>query len=430
MFGRIALRLTATNVVVVATVVVALLAATFLIVRASLESSADRDLNIAAERFAAITAIGSSTGDAGSDLTKPRPPSPKELSSPGRRGMLFFASDLNGNVSYPEEWEAGSTLDLAALEAALNGTETIDMVRSGEERYRMLTRPVYSEGTLVGAVQVAESREVQLGLISTLGRVLVIVGAVGIALAVIAGYVLANRALRPVRAAFARQRGFVADASHELRAPVAVIQADADALSRTLTDLSPEDSELLADLMHESEYIDQVISRLLEMASLDSDQRAISTEPVDVAALGEELARGIGRVAGQSGVTVQTQLGDRPLNVDADPVRLRLVLLSLLDNAVKYNSEGGTVTLTARSDHGAIVVDIRDTGIGIPEDDLSRVFDRFYRVDKSRSRAAGGVGLGLTISRQAVESFGGSLTLASASGKGTTATVRLPIAST
>jgi len=425
MFGRIAIRLTATNVVVVATVVVALLAATFLSVRATLQNTADKDLRIAAERFAVTTAAGSSIEDPASDLTKPRPPFPKESSPAGRRGMLFFASDLDGNVSYPEDWEAGTALDPAALEGALNGTEAVVTVSSGEERYRVLTRPVYSEGTVVGAIQVAESREVQLGLISTLGRTLIIVGAAGIAIAAIAGYLLANRALRPVRAAFDRQRAFIADASHELRTPVAVVQADADALSRTLTDLSPDDSDLLADLQHESEYIDQVISRLLEMARLDSAQRAVTTESVDVAALGEELARGIRRIANPSGVTVQTEFGEKPLNVNADPIRLRLVLLSLLDNAVKYNREGGTVTLTARSGRGATIMEIRDTGIGIPKDDLSRVFDRFYRVDKSRSRAAGGVGLGLAIAKQAVESIGGSLILTSAPDEGTTATVRL-----
>ena len=116
-----------------------------------------------------------------------------------------------------------------------------------------------------------------------------------------------------------------------------------------------------------------------------------------------------------------------PLPVDGDPERCREVILILLDNAVKYTAEGGSILMTARSSDGDAVVTVSDTGIGVPPDEIDRLFDRFYRVDKARSRAVGGAGLGLSIAREIVDALGGSLKIDSQQGVGTSVTMRLPL---
>jgi len=131
------------------------------------------------------------------------------------------------------------------------------------------------------------------------------------------------------------------------------------------------------------------------------------------------------RIAQQRAVTVTANLPPGPVLVKADPVWLRLVTLSLLDNAIKYNRPDGAVTVDLRTEGSQLLVNIKDTGEGIAPEHMDRIFDRFYRVDRARSRETGGVGLGLAIARRAVDLLGGTLELNSRPGEGTTATVRL-----
>ncbi|MEU8660949.1 sensor histidine kinase [Actinoplanes philippinensis] len=220
---------------------------------------------------------------------------------------------------------------------------------------------------------------------------------------------------RALHASAEQRRAMVNDVAHELRTPLTNIRSWLEAAQ---DDLAPTDAQLV-DLLHEeSVLLQHLIDDLGDLAAVDAGTLRVHPEPIRVRDVVEQVAdahRGTGPVR------LETVVDGDPV-VRADPVRLRQVVGNLVSNAIRYTPEGGSVTITASS----ATITVRDTGIGISEDDLPRVFDRFWRADESRSRATGGSGLGLAITRKLVEAHGGTIEVASTRGVGTVFTVRLP----
>jgi signal transduction histidine kinase len=276
-------------------------------------------------------------------------------------------------------------------------------------------------------VQVAESVEPEESALQVLLTLLLIGAIVVLLLAGVGGYFLANRALIPARLAFSRQQRFIADASHELRTPLTLLRADAEVLLYDKERLGTEDTMLLENITTEANHMSTLLSSMLTLARLDAGKQHQEYEVVHL----DELARaGMQRVsafASQSGITLRVEKSSAAM-VIGDPMLLEQALLVVLDNAVKYNRTGGSVTLRTSSSNGQARLEIMDTGIGIPAEHLPHLGERFYRVDKARSRAAGGNGLGLSIAQHVLSLHGGSLTLASTPGQGTLVTFTLPAA--
>src|SRR5438067_6592347 len=277
------------------------------------------------------------------------------------------------------------------------------------------------DGTLQGFIQAGKSLEERDRSLRILLLVIGGGGLAGLALAAAGGLVVAGIALRPVRRGFERQREFVADASHELRTPLAVIRTNAEALAAGRKD------ESVDDIVAESAYMTRLLDDLLLLARGDQEGIELSRTRCDLSEIARGGARSGARLADDAGLTFQTSIGD-VLPVEADPERCHEVVLILLDNAVKYTPHGGAVTLRTRRDDGDAILEVADNGVGVAAPDIPRLFDRFYRVDKARSRLLGGAGLGLSIAREIVDAHGGTIDLKSELGKGTVVTVRLPIA--
>lgn len=221
------------------------------------------------------------------------------------------------------------------------------------------------------------------------------------------------------------RRDFVVNASHELKTPVTAIQTLGDALAVTLRTDPERATGLVRRLNDESERLARLVGELLDLRRLEVSG-PLERVPVDLAELirlvvAEQIPRAEGR-----GVTIEIDVPDRA-PVAGVPADLEAVVKNLVSNAVKYNREGGEVRVTLRADGAARVLQVTDTGIGMRQQDLPRVFERFYRVDTARSRATGGTGLGLSIVRHAVERHGGNVHVTSALGEGTTFTVTLPV---
>jgi len=263
-----------------------------------------------------------------------------------------------------------------------------------------------------------------------LGNFLVLllgVGALALIVAVLGGLFLARRALAPARLAFARQQSFIADASHELRTPLTLLRADAEVLLRGGDRLTPDDRLLLEDIVTEAEHMTALAGTMLTLARLDADQLRIERDVVDLAAIAARVAHRAAALAREKEVTLAVE-GAEPSLVIGDRQLLEQVTLILVDNAVKYNHPGGQVILRAGHAGDEATLDVCDTGIGIAGEHLPHLGERFYRVDKARSREAGGAGLGLSIARGVANAHGGALTLSSTPGAGTIARLRLPAA--
>ncbi len=224
------------------------------------------------------------------------------------------------------------------------------------------------------------------------------------------------------------RKDFVANVSHELRTPVATAKALTEALLGGAAQEPETAARFLASLEGEVSRLAQLIDDLLALSRLEADETRIRLEPLSVAELLREAGERKEKLAADYQVTLHVQ-ADYSGEVRGDRKLLETLLNNLLDNAVKYNRPGGEVTLASApaASGDAVEISVADTGIGIPEEDLPRIFERFYRVDKARSRDTGGTGLGLSIVKHIAEVHGGTVSVESREGTGTRFTLRLPI---
>lgn len=234
-----------------------------------------------------------------------------------------------------------------------------------------------------------------------------------------------NRMIARLEAAFNRQRQFTADASHELRTPLAIMQAESTlALSKKRTE--DEYRKSLELLSQEIVYMSAIIGKLLFLARSDAGKEPLNIEEVNIKELLSELASDVEVLAKEKGLQfILSPLEN--LTIKGDRTKLRQLFLNILENAVRYTPSGGSISCSVVKKGETAIVDISDTGIGIPPEHLPHIFERFYRVDKARSRAEGGVGLGLAIAKYIAEVHGGRIEVESKVGVGSTFSVALPL---
>lgn len=233
-----------------------------------------------------------------------------------------------------------------------------------------------------------------------------------------------NDTLDRLEDAFDRLKRFTADASHELRTPLTSLKSVGEVALRADDDRPPAFyREVIGSMLEEADRLHRLVSELLTLTRTDA---AASPEqrPVDLSDLVQSAVDDLRVLAEEKGQTLSLRLEE--VAVEGDPDTLRLVLVNLLDNAIKYTPEGGQIDVRLDVSDGKAVVDIKDTGPGIPLGDQERVFERFYRVDEGRSREAGGSGLGLAIAERAARLNGGHLKLNSTPGEGSTFRLVLP----
>jgi signal transduction histidine kinase len=277
----------------------------------------------------------------------------------------------------------------------------------------------------VGVIVIGEYIQTQENDLSLLLTLLLVVGGVALLGAGAGGLFLSNRALAPARLSWTNQQRFIADAAHELRTPLTLLRADAEVLLRGRERLDEDDAALLEDIVAEAHHMSNLATNLLTLARLDTGSIHREHEVVNLAALVKEGAQRVQAFAGQRGVSIEVESsGDA--YVIGDPVLLEQAMLVLLDNAIKYNRQGGRVIARTAEQDGHMFLEVRDTGIGIAAEHLPHLGERFYRVDKARSREAGGTGLGISIAQRIALAHEGQLTLSSVPEQGTIVKLALP----
>ncbi|MBQ2275577.1 MAG: HAMP domain-containing sensor histidine kinase [Lachnospiraceae bacterium] len=219
---------------------------------------------------------------------------------------------------------------------------------------------------------------------------------------------------------------FVSNVSHELKTPITSIKVLADSL------LAQEDApaemyrEFMEDIVDEIDRENDIINDLLSLVKMDKKASDLNIETINVNELLELLLKRLRPLAAKRNIEIVYE-SFRPVNAEIDKVKLSLAFSNLIENAIKYNKDDGWVRVSLNADHKFFYVKVTDSGIGIPEDCQDQVFERFYRVDKARSRETGGTGLGLSITRNAILMHKGAIKVHSKEGEGTTFTVRLPL---
>lgn len=334
-----------------------------------------------------------------------------------------------------------------------------------QQRWRTYVLPVRRSGRVSGYVAALTPLGEADASVQRFGAMLLALGVVGLAAATAGSWIVASRALRPVaqmgqtaraiarshdfshRIAAQRRRDelgglaatlnemlsslervyrvqqrFVADASHELRAPLTAISANLELLQRHPEMTEADRAEALAEAARESTRLTRLVADLLALARADAGV-PLRRSPVDLDAIALEVFGSMRQLAHAQRLTLDPF---EPVQVQGDEDRLKQLLLVTLDNALKYTPSGGVVNLGLRRDGDEALLTVRDTGVGVGQEDLPHLFERFYRADPARSRDPGGTGLGLSIAEWIVRQHGGQVDVTSRLGEGTTVTVRLP----
>jgi signal transduction histidine kinase len=240
-----------------------------------------------------------------------------------------------------------------------------------------------------------------------------------------AGIILAVRDITEHRSLERAKTAFVSDVSHELRTPLTTIQSAVGLLERARDRLDPLEHRALELADQELRRIRGMVEELLTLAQMDSWQYQLEVGPTDLSRIVQTAIESVESKAERFGIAIHfDDKGEHRCVCDAQ--KLYQVFLNLLDNAIKYSDAGARVDITIEEDASSLSVEVRDTGVGIPQEELTQLFERFYRVDKDRSRATGGSGLGLAISKQIVEMHGGDISVESEVSAGSVSRIRIP----
>lgn len=355
-----------------------------------------------------------------------------------------------------------------ALAQAIRGQQSFSTVRlSDGAEWRVLVMPVVENGRTVAVLQVARSERDVEGTLGQLVALMAVAIPLILLLASAGGLFLARQALAPVDRitrlaeqigaedlsrrlnlptndelgrlaatfdrmldrldhAFQRQRQFAADASHELRTPLTMLTSQVDVtLERRRT--VAEYRQALASVREDATRMGHLLGELLALARADAGQEGLVFERVNLSDLADDVVAAMTPLAKPREVRLERTMGEG-VDIEGDQTRLMQLLVNFVDNGLKYTPAGGAVTVTVDQEEGHALLRVADTGVGIAPEHLPHLFERFYRVDKARSRAEGGAGLGLAISQWIVRAHGGTTSVTSQPGRGTTFTVMLPLA--
>ena len=360
-------------------------------------------------------------------------------------------------------------VSIHTLERAAKGEAVFETVRLKDgTRLRLVTVPIMVGGRMLGIVQVGSPLEGIEEALSQLLLILVVAVPLVLVVASLGGSFLANKALKPVdeitktakrigsgdlsqrihleeflddeigrlastfnemigklERSFLQIKRFTADASHELKTPLTVLKGEIEVgLKR---DRAVEEyKRILSSCLEEVDHMSRIVDDLLTLARADMGALELRRERVDLGEVAEDVWRSLQRMAEEKGLKFSlARDGEVPVWGDRD--RLRQLVVNLVDNALKYTPSGGEVVLKVGRQDALALLSVKDTGEGIPPEDQERVFERFYRVDKARSREKGGTGLGLSICKWIAEAHGGRIWLKSEIGRGSTFTVELPL---
>lgn len=294
-----------------------------------------------------------------------------------------------------------------------------------DEKVMLLSKP-FNKNNVNGVIQVYKSIELESNLLNNLTTTFLFGGLISTIILGLISYIIAGKSLVPIKKSWNQQKEFVADASHELRTPLTVIQTNLDVA------LSDEDGtikgnyEWINNAYTECDKMSKLINDLLLLAKIDSKQISLNVKNFSISNLANEVLNIMKPLINNKNLMLENEIAEN-ININCDEDRIRQLMIILLDNAIKYTPEKGKIEIDIYESKNELNIVVKDTGIGLSENDIDNIFNRFYRADKARSRDEDGTGLGLSIAKWIVDVHGGSIKLQSELNLGSTFIVKIPI---
>ena len=394
----------------------------------------------------------------------------EQFMNQGNLNKFYRIYDGSGNVGSRSKNISASQFPLSqgAYADALEGKNSYETFTvGGQQPIRVITMPILLEGKLINLVQVGTSLEAVQETLRNLKIFLFTAVPSVLILAALFARFMARRALKPISRiidtareigqgqelskripvlkikdelgqlaltfnemmnrlenSFAQMRQFSSDASHELRTPLTVLKGQNELILSKQR--KPEEyQEVISSNLEEINYMSKVLEDLFVLSKSDENQVNLDYKPVDLRALVEEVCKHAEILAEEKNIKIIIAFLE-PIEIKGDEVRLRQMVWNVLQNGIKYTQQGGELKISLQNEGDFALLTIQDTGIGIPEEDLPLIFNRFYRVDKARTRDEGGSGLGLSICRQIAEAHKGKIEVESKLGVGTRFKICLP----
>ncbi|WP_339818429.1 HAMP domain-containing sensor histidine kinase [Paenibacillus sp. FSL R7-0216] len=436
MFTKLRNRFLIVNLLTISIMMLVAFAAIYIITYRNVQTDIDMDLRQVMESYekspghnemrmgAGLNDRGMGGGMSGDmDGSSPRGSGPLNRSgeAPMDRSVSFMllADPDFGLVSYMSKFEMDEAFYQQALkEAAAEQRETGQFSLDGS-RWIFNVRPI-GNGYMLVFLDVTARKEILTNLIYTFSAV-----GVGMLIALyFASRYFANRAIAPVKEAFDKQKQFIADASHELKTPLAIINTNADVLLTNPEEKISRQAKWLHYIKSETERMSKLTRDLLYLTEMDDAKATVLFSRFDLSEAVESVLLTMEAVIFEKELVLNYDI-EPELTAYGNPEQIKQVIMILLDNAVKYANPNGEIILSLKKPHNDVILAVTNTGEGIPPEHLPRIFDRFYRTDASRARKQGGYGLGLAIAKSIVEQHKGRIYAKSTLGQSTTFYVHL-----
>lgn len=306
-----------------------------------------------------------------------------------------------------------------------NNLDTVTNITIDDHHYRYLLFEDTNEDDDVAYVQLIINTDAEETIINNFQKLIIIFSIVFIVLSISASYILSKKMMQPIILSWKKQAEFVENASHELRTPLTIIQNKLELLLTSPQEKIANKFENIALSLSETRRLSKLTSDLLTLARADSAETQLVKQSIHVDTFVKNVCAPYIEIAESQDKHLWLQL-NCDMKMEADEVRLHQLLVILLDNALKYTGENDSIGVKTYEEDHKIIFEVSDTGIGIKEENMKYIFDRFYREDKARSRETGGVGLGLSIAHWIVKQHDGTIKASQNKNKGTTFKVRLP----
>ena len=356
------------------------------------------------------------------DAVPPEDDHPPGIFPLPRLNFFFVQVDANGEITHKSSYATVNDRTLQDLASKIfQGKKYTDEIDFAENTFSYMQTPLADGQTLIVFNDTAEETDLFYNLLYNLS----LVGIFCTLLSFFVSSYLAKHAIRPIQYATEQQKNFVSNASHELRTPITIIQANLDILNGS----PPEDTLLankkwLENIQDETTRMTELINALLFLARADAQQQLLEKEIFSLTEICHRSVASFELLAQEKEITLSFS-GEEGISLLGDPARILQLLTIFIDNALRHTAAGGKILVSCRKSQGRTVLSVKDSGEGIAQEDLHRIFDRFYQSDASRNRS--GAGLGLSMAKWIAEQHNGQIQVNSIQGAGSTFQVSFPL---